>query len=169
MMSGREAGAVAEFLLQRHTPLCAASAAVDEKRPDVDPVDFPLQAIEEGHACQECGRHGLLGRSVTRGDGSRREFLACEACPQSCQAIYPLPAVGLSARIARPLPSAPVVESASKSRLVGARKADDACPWCKEGKLVERRGDRYFSDAATTAASGAAGSGTTATGRRLSR
>lgn len=144
MMSRREAGAVAEFLLQRHTPLCAVSAGVAEKRADVDLVDFTPQAIEEGHICRECGRHRLLRRSVTRGDGSRREFLACEGYPQSCQAIYPLPALGPSADLVRPSPPAPAVEPAPKPRPIGAYKAGDACPWCKEGKLVERKGRSIF-------------------------
>lgn len=144
IMSKREAGAVAEFLLQSHVPVRAEAVAGDETRSGAGPIRRLQQAIAEGHDCVECGQHKLQRRSIARGDGSRRAFLACEGYPASCKAIYPLPAMEVSVGVA--LSSLPVPEASPGpcGVLAGPHRAGDACPWCKEGKLVERKGKSLF-------------------------
>jgi ssDNA-binding Zn-finger/Zn-ribbon topoisomerase 1 len=139
-MTKSEAEAISKFLLSSHTPLRAAVPADDKKLPESAPISLQENIIQEGQICPECGQHRLERKSITRGSSSKRDFLACAAYPKSCKAIYPLPAA-----TTEKLPkSAPEAEPDSAHKDAIVHKVGDACPWCKEGKLVERKGKSIF-------------------------
>jgi ssDNA-binding Zn-finger/Zn-ribbon topoisomerase 1 len=139
-MAKSEAEAIAKFLLSNHAPLRPPVTTIDKKRSEADCIPMQGQAIQEGQTCPECGQHRLVRKSITRGASSKRDFIACEGYPKSCKAIYPLPASNpekppISASDAKP--DAGLIDA-------GAHKVGDTCPWCKEGKLVERKGKSIF-------------------------
>ncbi|HOY70476.1 MAG TPA: topoisomerase DNA-binding C4 zinc finger domain-containing protein [Methylotenera sp.] len=82
--------------------------------------------------CPQCEKHKLIRKSVTRSDGTETDFLACEAYPSECKAIYALVAVEKSL----------VAQDAKES--VEKYKEDDQCPRCKVGKLVKRKAKTEF-------------------------
>ena len=139
-MGKGEAEAVAKFLLTRHTPLAAQALTTVKILSEADPLPLQGQAIQEGQACPECGQHRLERKTISRGSSSKRDFLACGGYPKNCKGIYPLPAIN-SEKKAKSV-------SDTKSDFVQpdalAKKIGDACPWCKEGKLVERKGKSIF-------------------------
>lgn len=138
-MTEREAETIANFLLGSHTPLCEPATDVDKKPAELASAQ-PVKVIQEGQVCPECGQHRLEQKSLTRGSHSSREFLACAGYPKSCKAIYPLPVASLT----KQSQSAPTENPASPQKNLTAHKAGDDCPWCKDGKLVERRGKSIF-------------------------
>jgi ssDNA-binding Zn-finger/Zn-ribbon topoisomerase 1 len=140
-MTKREAETIATFLLEAHDPIRKPVPSVDRKPPDVASVSFPREKIiQEGQICPECGQHKLELKSIMRGSNAKREFLACAAYPKSCKAIYPLPA----ASIDMASQSVPEAKPGSVHKNGVLHKVGDACPWCKEGKLVERKGKSIF-------------------------
>ncbi|WP_258577651.1 topoisomerase DNA-binding C4 zinc finger domain-containing protein [Nitrosomonas supralitoralis] len=94
--------------------------------------------IQEGQICPECGQYKLVQKSVTRGASSKRYFIACEGYPKNCKSIYPLPSSNPEKS------SVSVADVKLDSKLKNTHKVGDACPWCKEGKLVERKGKSIF-------------------------
>jgi Nuclease-related domain./Topoisomerase DNA binding C4 zinc finger. len=139
-MSKRETEVISKFLLSSHTPLHAPVTTTDIKHFESDPISTQEKTIREGQTCPECGQHVLVRKSITRGGASKRDFLACEGYPKSCKAIYPLPAINPT----KPLKPATDTKSGSGSSDAAVYEVGDACPWCKEGKLVERKGKSIF-------------------------
>lgn len=140
-MTKREAEKIATFLFEANAPIHKPVPAVNRKTQDAASVSSPLEKIiQEGEVCPECGQHNLELKSITRGSNAKREFLACAAYPKSCKAIYPLPAA-ISDKTPQPTPEA---NPGSVQKKTITHKAGDACPWCKEGKLVERKGKSIF-------------------------
>ncbi|MFO7541311.1 MAG: NERD domain-containing protein [Thiobacillus sp.] len=140
-MAINEAEAVAEFFVSCHAPLPSSKSDAVTKGGGKS-VTLPTQAlpIQEGQTCPECGQHRLDRKTLTRGGTSTRNFLACAGYPKSCKGIFPLPDTN----------SLPPALSASKPQ-PQSEHADgvkhqpgDVCPWCKDGKLVERKGKTLF-------------------------
>ncbi len=128
-MSDDEAKCVADFLLAKHSPLGRTA-----------PTETPsaqCSVIAEGQLCPECGTHKLLRKSLTRGDSSAREFLACAAYPKTCRGIFPLP-ITIETATKTVVVTAPVTTQAN------GYHAGDPCPKCGDGKLVKRKGKSEF-------------------------
>lgn len=131
-MSKKEAEAISLFLKGRHTPRTVPK--IESKSPSAvaEPHSGPGLLVA-GQACPECGQHALVHRSLSRTGSTPRNFLVCVGYPKSCKAIYPLP-------------NTEVPDTTGKSSNPGetAHRAGDACPRCKVGKLVERKGKSTF-------------------------
>lgn len=86
-----------------------------------------------GAICPKCNQDKLIRKSVPRSNGTETAFLACEAYPKDCNAIFALVAVANGA-------SLPASKIETKKEL----KVNDNCPQCSTGKLVLRKAKTEF-------------------------
>ena len=138
-MTRNEAEAVAIFLASRHAPLSAPTFFAEKEGDRPASASVLVEPIQEGQICPECGQHRLVRKTITRGGTTTRDFLACADYPKICKGIYPLPAANHVA----PLQATSNTKPHSKP-LNAQYRVGDACPWCKNGTLKERKGKTIF-------------------------
>ncbi len=142
-INAEEAKNVAEFLLHQHMPLHKTAIETKPEQPKMGAAK-PIKAATNktieinfvpkvGAICPKCNQHKLIRKSVPRSNGTETAFLACEAYPKDCNAIFALVAVANGA-------SLPASKIETKKEL----KANDNCPQCSTGKLVLRKAKTEF-------------------------
>lgn len=137
VMTKHEAEKVAKFLVTRHIPLAASLQTTSVKTIKSTPIPPKISILQKGQICPECGQHQLVQKTISRGSDAKRKFLACEAYPKNCAAIYPLPG-------SSPAKSPKTMKADAAPTNTSTYKVGDSCPKCKDGKLVERKGKTLF-------------------------
>ncbi|MEO6118351.1 MAG: NERD domain-containing protein [Methylotenera sp.] len=137
-ISLEETKIVAEFLLNKHKPILKANLvkpAISTVKSKVIPLDKPEKSFipKVGALCPKCNKHKLIRKSITRSDNTETDFLACEAYPAECKAIFAL--VALAKAIDKP---DDIVVN------IQVHKEQDTCPRCKSGKLMLRKAKTEF-------------------------
>ena len=140
-MSEKEAEAVAQFLLRQHQSKVQIKIKTDAsilfetklQSPAIKLATEKAFIPKVGSICPKCNQHKLIRKSVPRSNGTETAFLACEAYPKDCNAIFALVAVANGA-------SLPASKIETKKEL----KANDNCPQCSTGKLVLRKAKTEF-------------------------
>lgn len=130
---------VAQFLLSKHEPLTNKTETSIEKAPELTTTVMPIEEKSKdksfvpkvGAICPVCKKHKLIRKSIKRSDNTETDFLACEVYPTECKAIYALVAVAKS-----------VISTIHTEEI--KYKANDNCPKCKTGKLVNRKAKTEF-------------------------
>lgn len=137
-ISLEETKIVAEFLLNKHKPTLKDNLI----KPAISTIvskEIPVDKAEKnfipkvGATCPKCNRHKLIRKSITRSDNTETDFLACEAYPAECKAIFSLVAAAKSVII-----SDDIVSN------IQEHKEHDSCPRCKSGKLMLRKAKTEF-------------------------
>ena len=142
VMSKKEAETVALFLATRHTPRVTTEIIKNEKSKAAVVIPTRIEPMQEGHVCPECGQQKLIKKSISRSDATPRIFLACAGYPKSCKGIYPLPAESNANAAAVSLSVSAKANCAAEA--VTTYMAGNACPRCKDGKLVQRKAKTAF-------------------------
>lgn len=140
IMTKKEAEAVALFLVSQHTPRAVPIIEKSEKRSAAVATPARIEPIQEGQVCPECGQQKLVKKSVTRGASATRFFLACAGYPKTCKGIYPAPVENH----VTPIATSQRTKVTSVSVETAHYAAGQACPRCKDGKLVERKAKTDF-------------------------
>ena len=133
-ISVEETKKVADFLFHRHVQLLKINA--ENKTPllsaTAKPTNVLVNKVEVSFTpkvdaiCPKCNQHKLIRKSISRSDGTKTEFLACEAYPKECRAIFALkPAIKIDE----------IKEIAVNDQKLIEK---DSCPRCKSGKLVTK-------------------------------
>ena len=129
---------VAEFLLNKHNPAFKDNS-FKPAISNVEPKAVPLDTTEKrfipkvGALCPKYNKYKLIRKSIPRSDNTETDFLACEAYPAECKAIFALVAVAKSID----KPDDTVVN-------IQKYKEHDTCPRCKAGKLMLRKAKTEF-------------------------
>jgi len=143
LMKQEEAKRVAHFLVACHRPLTKEGDAKTGKKPTNQPSPGFVPRV--GGICPKCQKHPLERGSIKRMDGTETDYLRCTGYPHACDAIFPLVAMPISANGAGgPAPDAAVPYAKISSVESPILKDGDACPRCKTGKLVHRKGNPDF-------------------------
>jgi len=133
---------VADFLLSRHEPLISKTSTSQAKvilNSEAKTKKITTESPSEesfipkvGAICPKCKQHKLIRKSVPRSDGTETDFLACAGYPIECKTIFAL--VALVKKIEN-------VDIENKTL-----NESDPCPYCKDGKLVIKKGIKGKSD-----------------------
>lgn len=135
-----EAKATAEFLVSQHQPIFRATPAYEDEKKSCSEQIEATSVLKMGAMCPKCNANKLVRKSVSRSDGTERDYLACGGYPSSCKALFPL--VALSSISKEGSSVTHIVEkisTTSPDHIEGG-----SCPWCKNGKLVKRKKKTEF-------------------------
>ena len=137
-ISLQETKIVAEFLLNINKTILKANLI----KPEISTLEskvIPLNKTKKsfipkvGAICPKCNKHKLIRKSITRSDNTETDFLACEAYPAECKAIFALVAIAKTIDKVEDI----IVN-------VQEHKEHDTCPRCKSGKLILRKAKTEF-------------------------
>lgn len=138
-ISLEETKIVAEFLLSMHQPILKPKpvlTTISTTESKTISVNKPEKSFipKVGAICPKCNKYKLIRKSITRSDNTETDFLACEAYPRECKAIFALVAVAKTDNKAKDVAAANNQE----------HKEHDICPRCKSGKLTLRKAKTEF-------------------------
>lgn len=141
-MKVEEAKLVAEFLVCQHRPREQENKEAPEKIPKNSVTSHFVPRT--GSICPKCKQHKLERRSIKRTDDTETDYLSCAGYPNTCDAIFALVALASSANENKVAENAPPIYKPSNQESPQKHKVGDACPRCKKGEVVLRKGTPDF-------------------------